>query len=198
MSEAPRIMASDKIELEIFSGLFTLSTLLKKGGNKVKSIAIVGFMGAGKTTIGKELSSRLHTSFIDVDAFIEKKTKKTIEQIFQESGEIGFREIETEVLKQLPLKNAVISTGGGIVIKEENRKILNNFYVIWLDVEFEVILKRLKNDHTRPLWKQPIEKRLTLYNERRKLYQSVAHLHLKIADESIDEVIEKIINQLYL
>src|SRR5690625_6827311 len=110
-------------------------------------------MASGKTTVGKELATRLKTPFFDTDELIEKNMGLSIPVIFEKYGEEAFRNMETDILKQIPLKEAVISTGGGVVLLEENINYLKHCTVIWLDVAFPVIFNRLMNDESRPLWK---------------------------------------------
>ncbi|MGQ0415199.1 shikimate kinase, partial [Bacillus sp. HC-TM] len=88
----------------------------------MKSIYITGYMGAGKTTIGKALSKELHMDVIDTDQKIEEKQEKAIRDIFAEEGEMAFREYESEMLRALPVHNVIITTGGGIIERAENRK----------------------------------------------------------------------------
>ena len=87
----------------------------------MKNIILTGFMGSGKTEVGKRLAQRLGYAFLDTDKLIEEKTGKSISEIFREEGESSFRELETEVIKNLSgITGYIISTGGGIVIREEN------------------------------------------------------------------------------
>lgn len=90
-----------------------------------KNIALIGYMGTGKTTIGKRLARRLGLSFVDTDAYIEKQQGKSISRIFEQEGEPAFRRMEESVLAALAEEeNLLISTGGGIVLSEQNRKLL--------------------------------------------------------------------------
>jgi shikimate kinase len=95
--------------------------------SRMKALVLVGFMGAGKTTVGEMLANDLSLSFLDTDRLIEEKTGTTIPEIFAKHGEDYFREIEAEVLAGVvEAGDAVVSSGGGIVTREENRNILKN------------------------------------------------------------------------
>lgn len=119
-----------------------------------KIIALVGIMGSGKTTVGKKLAQKLGINFVDSDKEIEKKSKKTINKIFQESGEEYFRKIEKEMISDIVKENhpAILSLGGGAFINEDVRNLIKQECVsIWLNVNVEVILKRIGNKKNRPL-----------------------------------------------
>lgn len=121
----------------------------------MNNIILVGYMGCGKTTVGKNVAKNKSFTFIDTDEMIEKQQGKKISEIFDKNGEAAFRDMETEYLKQLlgsNQENLVISTGGGMAVREENRKLLAKLgRVIYLKVSPEVVYDRLKTDTTRPL-----------------------------------------------
>lgn len=146
-----------------------------------QTIALTGFMGSGKTTIGKELAKLLSYEFIDCDVEVEKRIKKPIADFFVQEGEDKFREIETEVLRTLTRKSKIVlSCGGGAVIKKENRELLRTLtYPIWLYCDIETSLKR-GNDGKRPLLNntKPIETATNLFNQRKNLYASTCELLL--------------------
>ena len=163
---------------------------------KGRSIYLIGMMGSGKSRTGPKLAELLSYKYIDLDAFIEKCAKKSINQIFKDEGEEDFREIESKCLKEtIKIPSLVISTGGGIVTKTENWGILRQGIIIWLDINKDIALKRLKNDiHNRPLLQ---EKNLdNLYNKilksRKNLY-SQADLIIQVNNDTVDEVSKKII-----
>lgn len=149
-----------------------------------ENIVLIGFMGCGKSTVGRELHHRLGYPLIDMDHIIEERTGKTISAIFADEGEAAFRDMETSLLRELSDPAAprrIISTGGGIVGREENRTMLKNLgYVVWLDAPAELILERTRKSHTRPLLhtEDPTARILTLMEQRRPLYQETAHLKL--------------------
>ena len=141
-----------------------------------KNICIMGLMGSGKTIIGRDLSKYLNVKFFDTDNEIELKTKKSIERIFIENGEVYFREIEEKIcIELLTYDNCVISLGGGSIInKKIRREIKKNSYSIYLKVKLDNLLNRLKSSKKRPLLNNKVNKSETLknlYKDRRKFYE---------------------------
>ncbi|MFT4412608.1 shikimate kinase [Fredinandcohnia humi] len=160
----------------------------------MKAIYLTGFMGAGKTTIGKRLSEALQVPVIDTDLYIEEKIGKKIADIFTEDGEQVFRKYEREYLRLLPNRDVVITTGGGIVIQEENRRwMMNNGHVIFLYCDIETIFDRVKTDPTRPLF-DAVHKENTrrLYNQRMSFYNE-AHFILDTTSKSFDDIVNSIL-----
>lgn len=116
-------------------------------------IILVGFMGSGKSTVGKLLAEKLGYTYLDTDHEIEKKTGKTITAIFADSGENYFRSLESTCIKELyDLKKVVISTGGGLPVFNQNMALLNQLgHTVYLKTGINTIYKRIKNDKRRPL-----------------------------------------------
>jgi len=142
--------------------------------NTKKNVCLIGLMGSGKTVIGRELSRILKLNFIDTDYEIEKNIGKSIKIIFEEHGETFFRNIEEEIcLKVLEKRNSILSLGGGSIL---NRKIRNsiksNSYSIFINVDLNIILKRLGNSKKRPLLNNENREEVlkNLYIERIKYY----------------------------
>ncbi len=157
-------------------------------------------MGAGKTTIGKYLGQKLAYKFLDVDNEIEKKEKKTINDIFTENGESTFRSIESNVLRSIVSKdNQVVATGGGIVTRKENIDLMvEKGKIVYLNLSIETQLLRLKDDHKRPLLKESTDIRTTLKNlnkKRNAIYQSIANFSVS-SEGDHNNVVNKIINKL--
>ncbi len=154
-------------------------------------IFLIGPMGTGKSTTGKNLSERLGYDFFDTDKLIEKEQGEKIKEIFKANGEDFFRNRESEILiKTKNFKNAVISTGGGIVEKIENRVFLENERkVIFLDSSVERQFERTKNSSKRPLLEEGDSFKIlkNLYEKRIDLYESVSDL--KISMDNLDEEI---------
>ena len=140
-------------------------------------------MGCGKSTVGRNLARKTGKRFIDMDAYIEKKTGKKISEIFAEQGEDGFREIEHGVCEELAGKsNMVIATGGGALTFERNVKVFKGRdTIVLLDVPLERIRPRLRNDKVRPLLQRPDKDRAMteLYNRRYPLYKAAADISVK-------------------
>ena len=162
----------------------------------MKNIVLVGFMGTGKTTIAAQVANRLKMKYVSTDSLIEKREKRTINEIFTDSGEEYFRNIESDVIREISgAQGMVIDTGGGAVLKEEN---IANFkssgVVICLTAKPEIILERTKKYKHRPLLNvlDPKRKIMDLLAKRESFYAK--------ADHSIDtgkltarQVVEEII-----
>jgi shikimate kinase len=148
-------------------------------------------MGAGKSTLGAEMATRLGYRFLDTDTLIEQATQQTIPQIFAAEGEAGFRALEHQVLSQVsPYTRLVVSTGGGIVLDPENWWHLRQGVVVWIDVPVAELQHRLQGDETRPLlqradWPEHLARVL---EERRSRYAE-ADIHLTVAVGETPEVI---------
>lgn len=116
-------------------------------------ICLIGFMGCGKTTVGKALASRLGWAWTDLDAYIVQKAGKPISELFAQEGEAAFRNLEAKCLEEILSSNekTVISTGGGVITTETNRKCLQQVQTVFLEYPFKVLYERIKGDDTRPL-----------------------------------------------
>lgn len=145
-----------------------------------RNLILVGPMGAGKSTIGRRLSETLHLKFRDSDHLIEARTGACIPWIFEKEGESGFRCREKAIIRELcGCQNMVIATGGGAVLDPENRRLLvASGMVVYLTVELDEQLERVRRDNNRPLLQAPDPRaRLEALNrERDPLYREVAHL----------------------
>ncbi len=166
---------------------------------KKRNICIIGLMGSGKSIIGKDLSKYLNLRFYDTDKEIELKTKKNINTIFKENGELYFRKIEEEVcLELLSYNNCVISLGGGSIINTRIRKVIKqNSYSIYLNVNLNILIERLKSSKKRPLLNKNFSKKEileNLYNERRKFYEKADFIVKNDNDKR--KVLEKIKSEL--
>jgi thiamine-phosphate pyrophosphorylase len=137
------------------------------------SVWMTGFMGAGKTAVGKRLARRLGLPFVDLDAEIEKSSGQTIPDLFRERGEAEFRTLECELLERTSRgPRCVVATGGGVVGRSDNvAAMLRSGQVLWLDVPFDTLLVRLaRSKDERPLWKSP-EQAERLYQSRLDAYR---------------------------
>ncbi|MCJ8006817.1 shikimate kinase [Lederbergia wuyishanensis] len=165
-----------------------------------KSIYLIGFMGAGKTSIGHELGKKTGLPVIDTDELFEKFTGIEIRNFFELYGEQRFREKETEILLNLSNHPSIITTGGGIILKEKNRQFLQKSgRVIFLQCHPDVFLDRLKDDQTRPLIKnKSVEEIKEMYEKRLPLYMESSTVTIDTSDLSIEEAAELIINRMNL
>lgn len=162
---------------------------------KRKNIVLCGFMGSGKSTIGKLLSRKMGMAFIDLDAYIEKKENKSISQIFADSGEEYFRQLEKNAVKELAYKKSVIlAAGGGTLTFRENVDTLRNAdnKIILLDLPVEVVSQRLKGDTKRPLLNRPDKEQVIreLYEKRLPLYRSAADIVVNAANSPMQVCME--------
>jgi len=144
-------------------------------GLKYKNVFLVGFMGAGKTTVGRLLAEKTGYEYLDADEVIEKNAGKSITQIFADHGEDYFRDLETQSLKSLAAQqNHVIATGGGVVMREENWQAMKSGGVtVYLKAPIEIIWERIKHSTTRPLLQvdNPLETARELLGRRESMYQ---------------------------
>ncbi len=164
---------------------------------KTDNIYLVGLMGAGKTTIGRQLAKALFLPFYDSDKVIEEQTGVDIPTIFEYEGEEGFRVRETEVIKDITsVDGCVLATGGGAVIKEENREELKkNGFVVYLECSVEKILQRTKRDNQRPLLntENPRQRIETLFLEREGLYLECADFKIETSHLQSGVVVQRIL-----
>jgi shikimate kinase len=165
-----------------------------------RNIILIGPMGSGKSTIGNIIARRLHREFQDSDHFIEKRTGVDIARIFDVEGEQGFRDRESNALNELLGANdQVISTGGGSILREENRQLLKQKgYIIFLDTSVNQQLHRLRRDKKRPLLQteNPRERLESLLAERRPIYLDLADLAVKTDKRVARRLAADIIDQL--
>lgn len=165
--------------------------LVNTTGQRPRNLILIGFMGTGKTTIGKRVAKSLGFEFVDTDALIVEKAGKSIVRIFEDSGEDAFRALETEVLKECgQKKDQVISTGGGIVTRPENLELLKSAgYVIWLKASPEIIFERVRRNPSRPLLqtKNPQKTIDDLLTKRDELYSGAKHLSINTDELTMEE-----------
>ena len=153
---------------------------------------LLGFMGAGKSTIARGLDP----DFVDMDAMLEERLGMSIARFFEEKGEVAFRQVEEEVLADLLKTDKVISTGGGIVISSRNRDLLKqNPENIYLKADFETLYQRISadKDNQRPLFlKNSKEDLAAIFDERQAWYEEVASQIVDVSRLSPEEIIEEL------
>ena len=164
------------------------------------NVYLVGMMGAGKTTVGRTLARRLKLRFVDSDQEIEARCGVKIPVIFEIEGEAGFRAREAQALAELTqLHGIVLATGGGVVLNEENRRLLAaHGTVIYLRATPEHLYERVRQDRNRPLLAtgDPLSRLRELYRERDPLYRAVADLVVDTGRQSVQVLARGLLEQL--
>jgi shikimate kinase len=157
---------------------------------------LIGFMGAGKTTVGKRLARRLGWRLEDLDERIEQREQRTVADLFRERGEPYFRAVEREILwSLLPLRHTIVATGGGTFIDPDNRAaMLADGTVVWLDLPFSTVIERVPTDGRRPLAmdRTALE---ALYLARRAAYQQ-AHVRVESTADRPEALVEQLLDRL--
>lgn len=167
---------------------------MNPGESLPKNIILVGFMGCGKSTIGRKLEGLLGYPLVDTDHLIEEKTGDKVAEIFAKRGESYFRELEAAILMELAAPDAprrIISTGGGIVTRKRNRALLKQLgYVVWLQAPVEIIIQRTARNRDRPLLNvdNPKDRIESLLSERKPMYAAAADLEVETVDLDAREI----------
>ncbi len=158
-----------------------------------RPVFFVGFMVAGKTSVSRKLARTCGVASVDLDAYLERREGKTINQMFAEEGEEGFRSKETEVLREFSLRDPLlVSCGGGVVLRLENREILKGpGFVVYLQVTAEQAYARVKDVSTRPLFRDLETARKTI-NGRLPMYEEVADAMVDTVGKSIPQVAREV------
>ena len=169
----------------------------------VKTIALVGMPGGGKSTVGKHLARQIGVPFVDTDHEIEHRIGGSIKQFFERHGEEAFRDLESEVIADLISRpgDRVLATGGGAVLRERNRELLNSgATVLYLRSTPEDLFRRLRHDTTRPLLqvRDPLARLRELHHQRDPLYRRCAHYVLESARPSVHALVNMALMQLEL
>jgi shikimate kinase len=164
------------------------------------NIFLVGPMGAGKSTVGRQLAKTLNMEFVDCDREIEDRTGVTIAVIFELEGEEGFRKRECAMIEQLTERDGIVlATGGGAVLGEENRsRLRTRGFAIYLNAPIELLLERTARDKHRPLLQtdDPRARLTALAAEREPLYQQVADMVVKTDRRTARHVVKEIVRRL--
>ncbi|WP_125769832.1 shikimate kinase [Companilactobacillus furfuricola] len=163
------------------------------------TVMLIGFMGAGKTTVGQQLAQATSQKFLDLDDEFVKETKTTINDFMADHGEDGFRKMETSILKNRLQSPGVISTGGGIIESEINREIIQNSdaTVIFLQADFATVLQRLSADTDRPLLRKlSMKELLDRWELRQPLYGQVANAVVMTNGKAPSKIVNELVNLL--
>ena len=166
----------------------------------MRNIVLIGFMGSGKTTIGRALEKKTHITLVDTDELIEKAEGYKISEIFTNKGEEYFRKCESEILKKLISEDEtkIISTGGGIVVNAENISLLKQLgKVFYLRIKPETVVKRLEGDRTRPLLagEDKLIKAGRLMAGRRELYEKASDKIIDVDELLEEEILEEVLKE---
>ncbi len=164
------------------------------------NVFLVGLMGVGKTTIGRPLAKRLNMEFVDCDRELEERTGATISLIFDVEGEAGFREREARMLQELTRReNIVLATGGGAILREDNRRALRtNGTVVYLYAPVDMLVERTRSSKNRPLLQtdNPRETFERLMAERDALYRQEADIIVDVSDRTPQTIARDIARRL--
>ncbi len=171
----------------------------------MNNLYLIGYRGVGKSTLAPLLAGKCGWSVVEMDDLIQAKEKATIAEIFARQGEAGFRDLETQMLQEVASQsNQVISTGGGIVLREENRNLMRSTgTVVWLQASVETILERLAGDASRQNTQRPAlttlplqEEIAKLVDERSVLYAATSHFSVDTETHKLNEVVGIILKHL--
>ncbi len=165
-------------------------------------ISLIGLPGSGKSTVGRQLARRLQLPFFDSDHVIEEQLGCSIREYFEREGEVRFRDIEAAVIDELSLKpEGVLSTGGGVVLRPENRQNLRErTQVVYLNSTPDELFRRLRHDKSRPLLQvaDPLGRLRDLHAQRHPLYRETAQHSVDTGRPSVSTLVNMIVTQLEL
>lgn len=156
----------------------------------MKRIYLVGFMGCGKSAVGRRLSFVLKLPFYDMDKEIVRLTGMEIPEIFERYGEEYFRDLETEFLQNFNHDNCIISTGGGVAMREKNRKIMRETgLVLFLDAPFREIWRRIHKDPNRPIVQKSTHDEIeAMFKKRYRNYKAAAHITIRTEFRTLRQI----------
>ena len=164
----------------------------------MNNIVLIGFMGSGKTTIARALSQKLDMDVLDMDTEIEKLEGRSIREIFDTDGQAYFRDMETKVLKDLQNEEQkIISTGGGVILKEENRELLHNIgTVVFLQADANHIYNNVKHNTSRPLLQveDPMLRIKEMLEERDPIYLKSADVICQTSGKTVEHIVDELVS----
>jgi shikimate kinase len=159
-------------------------------------VALIGFMGSGKSTVGRLLAARLGYAFLDMDEWIEARQGRTVRQIFQIDGEEAFRELESSALRELSSRRrVVIAAGGGAPVREANWPFFRQAATFYLEISFEEFLRRTASNPDRPLRGRPVEELRLLFESRLPVYRELGQ-RVSSQSRAPAQVVEEILERL--
>lgn len=164
----------------------------------MKKVYLVGFMGCGKSAIGKRVSMYLKIPFYDMDTEISKKMNMSIPEIFEKYGEPAFRQMETEFLREFRDEFCIIATGGGVATNDENIRLMRESgLVIFLNAPFRDIWRRISTDKNRPIVQRSTKEEIAaLYKARKPYYMKASHIRVQTKKRSLREITKYIAYQI--
>jgi len=195
------VSAGDRCEISGLTQMFSIDCDEEdaKPCEDHSNLILIGFMGSGKTSMGKQLAKYLKREFIDTDQCIVKKTHRTISQFMEEAGEEAFRGIESEVLEELlGREKIVLSTGGGIILNPKNQDLLRQLgIIIWLDATSDKLFERVRRHAWRPLLQveHPRHTFNQLLSERSAIYEMLSDIKIDTTHLSYSQTLEAIIEK---
>ena len=158
------------------------------------NIYLIGFMGSGKTTIGRHLAEKIPYTWIDLDEYIEHSQNMSIKALFEEYGEPYFRNLETQGLSTLSKENNfIVSTGGGVIVTPQNVMLLKKQKTFYLKWDFDTLFHRVAHDANRPLVKS-YDQLFRLYQSRAALYENACEIVIMGEGKSIAQITNEILN----
>ena len=162
-----------------------------------RSLYLVGFMGAGKTAVGRELAQRLGRDLVDTDAIVERDAGRSVESIVEKSGEVAFRDLERRALMGIVSREGlIVATGGGLFAGAGNRRaIRESGRSLWLDVDLEIARERIGEGGGRPLWTTSDPVRLRAFFERRRAAYALADIRVDASDPDPARVAERVLER---
>ena len=163
---------------------------------KYNRILLTGFMGSGKSTIGRALSVRLGLPFVDTDALIEEQEGTSITELFARQGEVYFRTLEHRLAYELTKRDKVVaSSGGGFILTNAVYQLAaSNFTIVYIDAPFELCLMRINQDENRPLANGKSDKELhSLYNKRKSIYQVRCDFSVDASQTMLSDIVNDIV-----
>lgn len=164
---------------------------------KLKTIVLVGLMGAGKTTVGRQLAARLSLPFADSDHEVERRTGVSVATVFEIEGEEGFRRRETAVIEELLAgPPVVLATGGGAVLREDNRRAMSACAIVaYIAVDPRTLYERTRHDRNRPLLQvsDPLQRLRELHAQRDPLYREVASIVIDGNRNNAKQIVEALV-----
>lgn len=157
---------------------------------------LVGMMGSGKSTVGRLVAERLGVEFYDTDLVVEEQAGMSISEIWRVHGESEFRRMESAAVQQVPVEGCVAAAGGGAVVDPDNRRVMKQSLVVWLQADPGVLADRVGVAEDRPLLTgqtDPVSRLNELLTQRRSAFEDVASVAVDTSSLSLDEIVDRVV-----